>query len=120
MKPPTVVATIQLSTLERDENEINKCKTQEEIEAVRKRLVNELKELENKKKLGYDIDQQYEDLTYKYELAKEAKMKLEKREDLKKPNCLDSSHIAFSRQTSSCDESLKENCEIKKANMISS
>ena len=35
-------------------------------------------------------------------------MKLEKREDLKKPNCLDSSHIAFSRQTSSCDESLKE------------
>ena len=99
MKPPTVVATIQLSTLKRDENE---------IEAVPKRFVNELKELENKKKLGYDIDQQYEDLTYKYELAKKAKMKLEKREDLKKPNCLDSSHIAFSRQTSSCDESLKE------------
>jgi len=76
VKPPTIVTSILMSTLERDEIEIRNCKTDEEIKEIGDELMKELEELQEKKQKGYDIYQQYEDLKYKFELAKEMKQKM--------------------------------------------
>ena len=83
VKPPTVVTSILISTLERDEIEIRNCKTEDEIKEIGDELIKELEELQEKKQKGYDISQQYEDLQYKFELAKEMKQKIKKRNEMK-------------------------------------
>ena len=67
-----------MSTVERDEDEIRFCKTEEDIQEIGTRLLNELERLENKKKQGYDIYQEYEDLQYKFQVAKEVKMRIKR------------------------------------------
>ena len=101
VKPPTVVNTIIESTLQRDENEIQRCKSIEEISEIGDRLLSELEELQKKKKQGYDIYQQFEDLQYKFSLAKEVKAKIQKSNETK---------AQLSRQTSKDIAYKHQNC----------
>ena len=83
VKPVTQVNSLIMSTLERDEDDIRKCQTKDDLDAIQKQLLLKLGELEKRKAQGYDIYQDYEDLKYKFEVAKEVKQIIAKEHEEK-------------------------------------
>ena len=76
IKPATIVNTIEISTLEREEYKIENCETEEDIKKLKEKLIKETQELERKKLLGFDIYQKYQDLCYKIDRLNEVHRKL--------------------------------------------
>ncbi len=66
IKPPTVLNSIEKkrifdgTTLERALQKLNSCQTKEEIEKESDLLLQELKLIEDRKKLGFDVSEEYE------------------------------------------------------------
>jgi len=80
IKPKTIIKSQLMDTIERESIEIEKINTIDEINNYCDKLINDVLKMKIRKKAGYDVSSDMDDLNYKITLLNDAKQKIKERE----------------------------------------